>query len=183
MYSKEGSDHSVSTERVNVLTCPNCQTACRVGELLCPKCHSLLDNTANTGSTRLLETAAKVDVNNSNNNAFGMVFIEAQKQITFEIDRQQLVLPVVESLIVGRKDEDGQPSQPDIGLNEYGAAMSGVSRQHIKITRQRDMIYVTDMGSRNGTYINSRHIHPHTRHILRSGDELRLGHLIVRVSF
>ena len=47
-----------------------------------------------------------------------------------------------------------------------------VSRNHALLVRRRDGLYVDDLGSLNGTYVNRRRIESHK---LANGDELQVG--------
>ncbi len=47
-----------------------------------------------------------------------------------------------------------------------------VSRNHALLVRRRDGLYIDDLGSLNGTYVNRRRIESHK---LVDGDELRIG--------
>ena len=47
-----------------------------------------------------------------------------------------------------------------------------VSRNHALLVRRRDGIYIDDLGSLNGTYVNRRRIESHK---LVDGDELQVG--------
>ena len=47
-----------------------------------------------------------------------------------------------------------------------------VSRNHALIVRRRDGLYIDDLGSLNGTYVNRRRIESHK---LQDGDELQVG--------
>jgi pSer/pThr/pTyr-binding forkhead associated (FHA) protein len=47
-----------------------------------------------------------------------------------------------------------------------------VSRNHALLVRRRDGLYVDDLGSLNGTYVNRRRIESHH---LQHGDELQVG--------
>ena len=47
-----------------------------------------------------------------------------------------------------------------------------VSRNHALLVRRRDGLYVDDLGSLNGTYVNRRRIESHR---LTNGDELQVG--------
>ncbi len=58
-------------------------------------------------------------------------------------------------------------------------ADSQASRHHATIFSQAGTFIVQDMGSRNGTYVNEQRIT--TAHILRHGDQLRVGNTILDV--
>ena len=47
-----------------------------------------------------------------------------------------------------------------------------VSRNHALLVRRRDGLYIDDLGSLNGTYVNRRRIESHK---LQNGDELQVG--------
>jgi pSer/pThr/pTyr-binding forkhead associated (FHA) protein len=47
-----------------------------------------------------------------------------------------------------------------------------VSRNHALLVRRRDGLFMDDLGSLNGTYVNQRRIESHH---LRDGDELQVG--------
>jgi pSer/pThr/pTyr-binding forkhead associated (FHA) protein len=47
-----------------------------------------------------------------------------------------------------------------------------VSRNHAMLVRRPDGIYIDDLGSLNGTYVNKRRIESHR---LVDGDELQVG--------
>jgi pSer/pThr/pTyr-binding forkhead associated (FHA) protein len=47
-----------------------------------------------------------------------------------------------------------------------------VSRNHALLVRRRDGLYIDDLGSLNGTYVNRRRIESHR---LQHGDELQVG--------
>jgi hypothetical protein len=47
-----------------------------------------------------------------------------------------------------------------------------VSRNHALLVRRRDGLYIDDLGSLNGTYVNRRRIESHR---LQNGDELQVG--------
>ncbi len=64
---------------------------------------------------------------------------------------------------------------PDCGtvlkLNEY----SGVSRIHARLLMKEGALFVSDLESRNGTWINGRRLPSGQPHELRAGDVLNLG--------
>ncbi|HEX9967211.1 MAG TPA: FHA domain-containing protein [Solirubrobacterales bacterium] len=47
-----------------------------------------------------------------------------------------------------------------------------VSRNHALLVRRRDSLYIDDLGSLNGTYVNRRRIESHP---LSDGDEIQIG--------
>ena len=84
-----------------------------------------------------------------------------------------MVLPVINTVVIGRLSELPGDARPDVNLNAFDAKEQGVSRQHAKIVRRRELIYISDLGSSNGTYLNGRPITGNYERILRNGDELK----------
>jgi hypothetical protein len=72
---------------------------------------------------------------------------------------------------------------PQIDLEPYGGLAAGVSRVHASLKHQANALLVADMGSRNGTYINSHRLHEKELRLLQDGDELRIGQLTLIVRF
>ncbi len=88
----------------------------------------------------------------------------------------------VEELVLGRFDSDTNTS-PEIDLQPFDAADMGVSRRHAVIVRREGSLNIMDAGSYNGTYLNGQRLVPNQPRILRDGDDLRLGHLVLHVKF
>ncbi len=85
-------------------------------------------------------------------------------------------------LVLGREDPR-TGAAPDINLESYGAAVKGVSRRHALIVRRDTALSVIDQDTPNGTFLNGQRLIANQPRILRDGDELRLGHMILRISF
>lgn len=87
-----------------------------------------------------------------------------------------------EQLVLGRVD--GRHRQRiELDLTQYGAVDRGVSREHCNLYFEDENIFITDLSSTNGTFINGVKLSPHVSQQLRKGDELMLGRLIIQVLF
>jgi pSer/pThr/pTyr-binding forkhead associated (FHA) protein len=93
-----------------------------------------------------------------------------------------IVKVVNEELIVGRAD-NVTDYVPDIDLTPHGAYRLGLSRRHAIIMREGDRLLVKDLNSRNGTFVNGSIVPSGGTHIVRDGDEVRFGNLIMQVTF
>jgi hypothetical protein len=91
-------------------------------------------------------------------------------------------LPITKEVSIGRLDP-ASASFPDIDLTSDGGLEKGVSRRHAKITRRGSEVFIEDLGSINGTFLNRKKLTPYLPQALKSGDELQLGRLILQVSF
>ena len=67
----------------------------------------------------------------------------------------------------GEKMTIGRSPDAEIFLDDVT-----VSRNHALLVRRRDGLYIDDLGSLNGTYVNRRRIESH---LLANGDELQVG--------
>ncbi len=83
---------------------------------------------------------------------------------------------------LGRYDPE-TGTAPDVDLTPFGAEDLGVSRRHARIDIHEDALRITDLGSANATYLNGLRLTAHQPRILRDGDEVRLGHLKMQVTF
>ena len=70
-----------------------------------------------------------------------------------------------------------------VNLSNYRAQSLGVSRQHAAIRVYEESCTLEDLNSTNGTWLNEFRLVPQQPHPLQSGDMLRLGHLMIFVSF
>ncbi len=88
---------------------------------------------------------------------------------------------VDQPLILGRS-ADGS-DQLLFDLTDYRGQEHGVSRQHCELVRRGTKLYVSDLRSTNGTFLNGKQLPPHQEHKLSHGDRLVLGTLQMLVLF
>jgi hypothetical protein len=88
----------------------------------------------------------------------------------------------VTRLAIGRVDPD-TGERPDIDLSAYGAYDNGVSRRHAAILLWNRGLFVVDEGSPNGTFLNEERLPPNEPRVLKFGDRIRIGRLVLGVSF
>ncbi len=72
---------------------------------------------------------------------------------------------------------------PDIDLALMNGASYGVSRLHASLQQRNYTLIMTDLGSRNYTFVNGTRLHPHEIRVLKHGDEIKLATLAARISF
>ena len=88
----------------------------------------------------------------------------------------------IDEVCLGRLDAS-RGIFPDLDLTPDGGGAEGVSRHHARIYQIDNRIFVEDVGSANGTFLNNQRLTPHLPHLLREGDKLQLGRLQLRVKF
>ena len=113
----------------------------------------------------------------------GEADLDSQTPITLEIQGQHVTLPLAELVILGRAVKRPFARQPDVDLSRFEPNPKSVSRQHVAIRRRGTLVYVSDLGSANGTWLNRHRLLPKTERPLRNGDELRLGQLTMKVKY
>ena len=64
---------------------------------------------------------------------------------------------------------------PDIDLTPYEAYSQGVSRLHATVKVRDAAVFITDLGSSNGTRVNQVKLSAHSEHMLKHGDIISLG--------
>ena len=132
------------------------------------------------GATRVLDNPREA----SNFPRWGTARLGMERKLLFHVrgHDKPLVVNLSDQLVLGRYDTDTGDT-PDIDLQAYGAQDLGVSRRHATILIEDDTLKVIDLGSANATFINGQKLIAHQARILRDGDELRLGRLVIRVNF
>jgi hypothetical protein len=95
---------------------------------------------------------------------------------------EPLMLPRRERLVIGRAGASGL-RHPDVDLTSWGAIQYGVSRLHAAFEIRDEAVFLTDLGSTNGTYLNAARLSPGETRIVCSGDELCFGNLVAHLYF
>jgi pSer/pThr/pTyr-binding forkhead associated (FHA) protein len=58
-----------------------------------------------------------------------------------------------------------------------------VSRRHARITKGRAGFFIADLGSSNGTTVNGQILQPHRARMLRNGDRIKVGLVVIQFLF
>jgi pSer/pThr/pTyr-binding forkhead associated (FHA) protein len=106
------------------------------------------------------------------------------KQLRFVIGESSrtLTLPLDEPILIGRADPE-RGVYPALDLSCDNAGECGVSRRHALIEVTDADIVLTDLGSTNGTLLNTFPIPPDLPYSLRNGDRIHIGSLLIQVYF
>jgi hypothetical protein len=108
--------------------------------------------------------------------------LDDERVVTFQCgqDKPAISVSLTNHLTLGRLDtRTGE--QPDVDLSLYDAFENGVSRKHVRLYLEDGMLKVMDLNSTNMTFLNGTRLPAHQSRILRSGDELQLGRLVLHV--
>jgi hypothetical protein len=167
---------------VNVIICSNCERENDENAKICVYCgEPLIDLTPGTATRALDDTDFEEGVPKWGSARFNIrtnLVLGVDGEIrTFTFDAEE-----IEELIMGRTDPNSGEA-PEVPLDEYNALDQGVSRRHASIIRKDGSLYLVDMGSPNGTFLNGQKLVPNQPRVLRDGDDIRLGYLVIRVTF
>ena len=162
-----------------MIPCHNCGAENPDVEVYCYQCGILLDpifssethdldTETNPVSPKRRWGTARFDLDN-------VLIISMQS-----IEAPPIRVQVNEELILGRAHEG---YMPDIDFSKYNAYEMGVSRQHAVLRRTNETIVLLDLNSANSTFLNGQRLVPDQPRIVRDGDEIKLGDLVLRVNF
>jgi ribosomal protein L40E len=93
-------------------------------------------------------------------------------QLTHVQSGQVIEIPLTLNVVHIGKPNDQIP--PDIDVSGFPCS-EVVSRVHADIRVDGDSVYLEDVGSANGTYVNHNALPKGNRHLLRVGDRISLG--------
>ena len=80
--------------------------------------------------------------------------------------------------MLGRASE-AEDYRPDFDMTFYDEG-DYVSRRHARITKGRAGYFVADLGSSNGTTVNGQALVAHKVRLLRNGDKIKVGLVVIR---
>lgn len=113
-----------------------------------------------------------------------VTFFKPGTEIKLEIQGvpKPIHIPVEDEIVLGRSDTV-TGFMPDVDLTPYGAYRLGLSRRHVILKCKENQLFLIDLGSRNGSYLNGSRLAPHDIRNLHNGDEIQLGKLIIKLQF
>lgn len=158
--------------------CSKCKHQNRAGALVCDRCGHMLEELVKASlAKQTIEFAAPP--------AHITAELDVPDKLVVTVPRSKNQEPIVldarnQDFVFGRNEED---NVVDIDLMPYGAARLGVSRQHARIFFSGNTWMIEDLSSTNGSYLNRRHMKANTPHVIRHGDELVFGKMLVQVYF
>lgn len=96
------------------------------------------------------------------------------------VSRRRLTLDLESEIRVGRADPRSD-FIPELDLTSDDGAGKGVSRLHAAIRAYKQDVVLVDLGSTNGTLLNTYRLPPERPYPVKSGDEIRFGDLLVHL--
>lgn len=154
--------------------CPNCNNNNMDGVIFCENCGVALTevsvSTTNLGGTGALEAGSEKLADEH------IIFLHVMGH------EDPVTVQILGQAVLGRMsgETDGVVH---INLSEFDADKLGVSRRHAMLTRDEDRLFVSDLGSTNHTFVNTQRLQENDQFVVRDGDALKLGNLVMRVFF
>jgi pSer/pThr/pTyr-binding forkhead associated (FHA) protein len=98
--------------------------------------------------------------------------------LVLEPTKRRIALPTDGEIVFGRPDPNVD-FFPDIDLTYEDQSRLAISRRHAKIYGDGNVHYVEDMGSTNGTRVNTQLLQLGHKHRLCQGDRIAMGHCLL----
>jgi hypothetical protein len=166
-----------------MIKCPICQAEHPENTLFCDKCGSfLLEDNREETNPLAADEVTWMEREETSEVPEEDITSPLGLKLTIPDSGRDVEVPLTKEVNIGRLDPTSG-SFPEVDLSSDGALEKGVSRLHAKITRRGREVFIEDLGSINGTLLNRKKLAPYLPRVLKSGDELQLGKLILRVSF
>ncbi len=153
--------------------CPHCGYENPEGVIYCEQCGVAL--VAVSLSTRQLDDAEEFG---------GTDRLGEEQVLILQVgdDETPILVKIRNEVILGRLSKT-EENVTYINLAPYGADEAGVSRRHARLLREEDAVFLADLNSTNGTWLNGEPLQAAVEKRLRDGDEITLGRLKVYVYF
>jgi hypothetical protein len=160
--------------------CGKCGTPYTLNDTVCAKCgHVLFDPERST-------IALQIDPNvlwlRRTHPLNGALYPEKSVSLVVVGMVERFIFEQGTEIILGRTDSlTADPGHFD--LTRYCGQARGISRTHALMRFTEETITITDLGSSNGTFVNTQRLEPHQPHPLHAEDKLMLGSLSMLIRF
>ncbi len=159
--------------------CPSCQHKVPAEATFCPECgYPLAVRATDATTTHLERNPITVPLEATEP---GHLPLHGNVILQLLPSGMCITLTLKKPLILGRAAAGNV--QDVLDLSGFNALRHGVSRRHCKLERRDNRLFVTDIGSANGTYLNHAPLVPHRPYPVAHGDQLVLGSLHMFVAF
>jgi pSer/pThr/pTyr-binding forkhead associated (FHA) protein len=157
-----------------MIRCPFCDSVYPENTLFCEECGSYMAPSSEYATDPLAgQTAGEVDYGRSERAKYRTLVLAIQDGGRFE-------LPLSKEVVIGRLDAS-RAVFPDVDLTGEDGLEKGISRRHARISRRENEVFIEDLNSLNGTFLNANRLVPELPYPLKDGDRVQLGSLILTI--
>jgi pSer/pThr/pTyr-binding forkhead associated (FHA) protein len=157
-----------------MIKCPFCNSVYPENTLFCEECGSYLAPSSGQATDPLNNTDGNEEAaDQSGAGAFTSLVLSIEEGGRIE-------LPLTKEVVIGRLDAS-HAVFPDVDLTNEQGTEKGVSRRHARISRRDDQVFIEDLNSLNGTFLNATRLVPELPYPLKGGDQVQLGKLILTI--
>jgi len=157
-----------------VIKCPFCNHVYPEGTLFCEECGSYLAPSWAQATDPLTDQmTTEAERSRTDKSGFLTLVLSIEDGGTIE-------LPLSKEVVLGRLDAS-RAIFPDVDLTAKGGIEKGISRRHARISRRAGQVFIEDLNSLNGTFLNAIRLVPELPYPLKDGDRVQLGKMILSV--
>jgi pSer/pThr/pTyr-binding forkhead associated (FHA) protein len=157
-----------------MIKCPFCGNEYPENTLFCEECGSYLAPSTEYATDPLAgQTAGEIDQGRSDRIRYRTLVLAIENGGRFE-------LPLSKEVVLGRLDAS-RAVFPDVDLTGEEGLEKGISRRHARITRRENEVFIEDLNSLNGTFLNANRLVAELPYPVKDGDQIQLGKLILRI--
>lgn len=157
-----------------MIKCPFCNSVYPENTLFCEECGSYLAPSSGQATDPLNNAEGDEEAADQSAGAFTSLVLSIE-------DGGRIELPLTKEVVIGRLDAS-HAVFPDVDLTNEQGTEKGVSRRHARISRRDDQVFLEDLNSLNGTFLNATRLVPELPYPLKGGDQVQLGKLILTIN-
>jgi FHA domain len=162
-----------------MIKCSVCMFENPEGSIACTTCGQYLDQNS-TLTTRSVLNEVSPGSGNHHSVHVGKL---PEKGIAIYVGdaKEPLVIVARDRLTLGRRKD--VPISDLVDLTPFDAYRKGVSRNHAVLTYKDNRLYIHDVGSVNGTWLNGQRLKSYELYALQPGTAVALGQLTVYIYY
>jgi hypothetical protein len=157
-----------------MIRCPFCNATFPENTLFCEECGSYIASGGEPATDPTASMAgSETDRGYTDRTKYRTLVLAIQDGGRFE-------LPLSKEVILGRLDAS-RAIFPDVDLTGEDGLEQGISRRHARIMRREDEVFVEDLNSLNGTFLNANRLVAELPYPIKDGDRIQLGKLVMTI--
>ena len=168
-----------------MIKCPFCQATHVANTLFCGECGNYLlqDEGRQTDPLDTTEMAW-MELPVEEELAVSVPFIADTKpqavQLRIGSAKREIEIPLEKAVHLGRVDPAANVF-PEVYVSNEDDAAKSVSRRHARIMKQSGTVVIEDLASVNGTFLNGKRLDPYLPELLKDGDTIYLGKVVIEI--